>query len=118
MKHKNAFLKPGNVFDQKAKPWRERRPSCPRTHKQSRDGRHRLYRIGEDRPGRVEDQGIDRQIGQETGLSIVMLHIPDTKTLLLILLIWAIVAYLRALQFSQLGTVDDVPEALRASLKK
>jgi mono/diheme cytochrome c family protein len=31
---------------------------------------------------------------------------------------WAIVAYLRALQFSQLGSIDDVPEALRASLKK
>jgi len=31
---------------------------------------------------------------------------------------WAIVAYLRALQFSQLASVDDVPEALRASLKK
>jgi mono/diheme cytochrome c family protein len=31
---------------------------------------------------------------------------------------WAVVAYLRALQFSQLGTMDDVPEALRASLKK
>lgn len=31
---------------------------------------------------------------------------------------WAIVAYVRALQFSQLGTMDDVPEALRASLKK
>lgn len=30
---------------------------------------------------------------------------------------WAIVAYLRALQLSQLGTVDDVPEAARASLK-
>lgn len=31
---------------------------------------------------------------------------------------WAIVAYLRALQFSQLGSIDDVPEALRSSLKK
>jgi mono/diheme cytochrome c family protein len=31
---------------------------------------------------------------------------------------WAIVAYLRALQFSQLASLDDVPEALRASLKK
>src|SRR5215831_9375345 len=31
---------------------------------------------------------------------------------------WAIVAYLRALQFSQLATVEDVPETLRASLKK
>jgi mono/diheme cytochrome c family protein len=31
---------------------------------------------------------------------------------------WAVVAYLRALQFSQLGTIDDVPEPLRASLKK
>ena len=31
---------------------------------------------------------------------------------------WAIVAYLRALQFSQLGSIDDVPDALRASLKK
>ena len=31
---------------------------------------------------------------------------------------WAIVAYLRALQLSQLGTIDDVPEALRATLKK
>jgi mono/diheme cytochrome c family protein len=31
---------------------------------------------------------------------------------------WAIVAYLRALQFSQLATVEDVPEALRAALKK
>jgi mono/diheme cytochrome c family protein len=31
---------------------------------------------------------------------------------------WAVVAYLRALQFSQLGSIDDVPEALRASLKK
>jgi mono/diheme cytochrome c family protein len=31
---------------------------------------------------------------------------------------WAIVAYLRALQFSQLGAIEDVPEALRASLKK
>lgn len=31
---------------------------------------------------------------------------------------WAIVAYVRALQFSELGTIDDVPEALRTSLKK
>lgn len=31
---------------------------------------------------------------------------------------WAIVAYLRALQFSQLASIEDVPEALRASLKK
>ncbi len=31
---------------------------------------------------------------------------------------WAVVAYLRALQLSQLGSIDDVPEALRASLKK
>ena len=31
---------------------------------------------------------------------------------------WAIIAYLRALQLSQLGTVDDLPEPLRASLTK
>ena len=31
---------------------------------------------------------------------------------------WAIIAYLRALQFSQLATLDEVPEQLRASLKK
>ncbi|MDB6067760.1 MAG: cytochrome [Pedosphaera sp.] len=31
---------------------------------------------------------------------------------------WAIIAYLRALQLSQLGNVDDVPEAMRATLKK
>lgn len=31
---------------------------------------------------------------------------------------WAIIAYLRALQLSQLASVDDVPEALRAGLKK
>jgi mono/diheme cytochrome c family protein len=31
---------------------------------------------------------------------------------------WAIVAYLRALQLSRLGTMDDVPEPMRASLKK
>jgi len=31
---------------------------------------------------------------------------------------WAVVAYLRALQLSQLGSIEDVPEALRASLKK
>jgi mono/diheme cytochrome c family protein len=31
---------------------------------------------------------------------------------------WAIVAYLRSLQLSRLGTLDDVPEPLRASLKK
>jgi mono/diheme cytochrome c family protein len=31
---------------------------------------------------------------------------------------WAIVAYVRALQLSQLGTIDDVPADLRASLKK
>jgi hypothetical protein len=31
---------------------------------------------------------------------------------------WAVVAYLRALQLSQLGSIDDVPENLRASLKK
>jgi len=31
---------------------------------------------------------------------------------------WAIVAYLRALQLSQLGSIDDVPESLRATLKK
>ena len=30
---------------------------------------------------------------------------------------WAIVAYLRALQLSQLGTVDDVPEQMRSTLK-
>ncbi len=31
---------------------------------------------------------------------------------------WAIVAYLRALQLSELGTLDDVPPELRATLKK
>jgi hypothetical protein len=31
---------------------------------------------------------------------------------------WAIVAYLRALQLSQLGTVDDVPPQMRSTLKK
>jgi mono/diheme cytochrome c family protein len=31
---------------------------------------------------------------------------------------WAIVTYLRALQVSQLGTLDDVPQELRANLKK
>jgi len=31
---------------------------------------------------------------------------------------WAIVAYLRALQFAQLGTIDDVPQELRATLTK
>ena len=31
---------------------------------------------------------------------------------------WAIIAYLRAVQLSHLGTVDDVPQELRASLKK
>ena len=31
---------------------------------------------------------------------------------------WAIIAYLRALQLSRLGSVDDVPESMRASLKK
>ncbi len=30
---------------------------------------------------------------------------------------WAIIAYLRALQLSELGTLDEVPEPLRASLK-
>ena len=30
---------------------------------------------------------------------------------------WAIVAYLRALQLSRLGTLDDVPENLRSTLK-
>jgi len=31
---------------------------------------------------------------------------------------WAIIAYLRALQLSHLGTVDDVPAALQGALKK
>lgn len=31
---------------------------------------------------------------------------------------WAIIAYLRALQLSRLGTVEDVPQPFRASLKK
>jgi mono/diheme cytochrome c family protein len=31
---------------------------------------------------------------------------------------WAAVAYLRALQLSRLGSLDEVPEGLRASLKK
>ncbi len=31
---------------------------------------------------------------------------------------WAIVAYLRSLQLSRLGQIDDVPEQMRASLKK
>jgi mono/diheme cytochrome c family protein len=31
---------------------------------------------------------------------------------------WAVIAYLRALQLSQLGTVDDVPEQMRSTLKK
>jgi mono/diheme cytochrome c family protein len=31
---------------------------------------------------------------------------------------WAIVAYLRALQLSQLGVVDDIPEQMRSTLKK
>ncbi len=31
---------------------------------------------------------------------------------------WAIVAYLRAVQLSRLGTVDDLPQELRATLKK
>jgi mono/diheme cytochrome c family protein len=31
---------------------------------------------------------------------------------------WAVIAYLRALQLSKLGTVDDVPEQMRSTLKK
>jgi len=31
---------------------------------------------------------------------------------------WAIVAYLRALQLARLGTIDDLPENLRGTLKK
>ncbi|MDB6023383.1 MAG: cytochrome [Pedosphaera sp.] len=31
---------------------------------------------------------------------------------------WAIIAYLRALQLSQLGTIDDVPEQMRSTFKK
>lgn len=31
---------------------------------------------------------------------------------------WAIIAYLRAVQLSRLGTIDDVPQELRATLKK
>lgn len=31
---------------------------------------------------------------------------------------WAIIAYLRALQLSQLGNIDDVPEQFRSTLKK
>ena len=31
---------------------------------------------------------------------------------------WAIIAYLRALQLSQLGVMDDVPEPKRGALKK
>jgi mono/diheme cytochrome c family protein len=31
---------------------------------------------------------------------------------------WAIISYLRALQLSRLGNVDDVPESMRSSLKK
>jgi mono/diheme cytochrome c family protein len=31
---------------------------------------------------------------------------------------WAVIAYLRALQLSQLGAVEDVPQELRAALKK
>ena len=31
---------------------------------------------------------------------------------------WAIIAYLRALQLSQLGTIEDVPEALRSGLNQ
>ncbi len=31
---------------------------------------------------------------------------------------WAIIAYLRALQLSQLGTMDDVPPQMRSTLKK
>ncbi|MCX6885853.1 MAG: cytochrome c [Verrucomicrobiota bacterium] len=31
---------------------------------------------------------------------------------------WAIIAYVRALQFSHLGTVEDLPQPLRAALKK
>jgi mono/diheme cytochrome c family protein len=31
---------------------------------------------------------------------------------------WATVAYLRALQLSQLGSIDDLPQELRATLKK
>jgi mono/diheme cytochrome c family protein len=31
---------------------------------------------------------------------------------------WAVIAYLRALQLSQLGAVEDVPQELRANLKK
>jgi hypothetical protein len=31
---------------------------------------------------------------------------------------WAAIAYLRALQLSRLGSLDDVPEAARSALKK
>jgi len=31
---------------------------------------------------------------------------------------WAVIAYLRALQIARLGTIDDVPQELRSSLRK
>jgi hypothetical protein len=30
---------------------------------------------------------------------------------------WAVIAYVRVLERSRLGTLDDVPEEMRASLK-
>jgi mono/diheme cytochrome c family protein len=31
---------------------------------------------------------------------------------------WAVIAYLRALQLSRLGTIDDVPQAMRSNIRK
>jgi hypothetical protein len=31
---------------------------------------------------------------------------------------WAVIAYLRALQLARLGSMEDVPEELRGTLKK
>jgi hypothetical protein len=31
---------------------------------------------------------------------------------------WVIIAYLRALQLTRLGTIDDVPQEFRSTLKK
>ena len=66
----------------------------------ARAGRHHQHAVGQ--PDRLLDAVGDEQDG------LARLQPQELE----------IVAYLRALQFSQLGTIDDVPADLRASLKK
>ena len=92
---------------------------CSRCHSEVGDGNGITTKFGMLRAGNFHDPRIIRMADGEIFNTVTAgkNQMPSYASQVTVTDRWAVIAYIRALQRSRLGTLDDVPEEIRPTLK-